>query len=104
MRIYYSTDIDETSCIYECPFKDIRFHEETGCDCKVGSVTCQECKFCYGNKDGNLVGYPNSTIKQIAIRHNKYIKCSFPSYSFKYKVYNILFHMWNRLNKKIKRF
>ena len=49
MKIYYDVDGITDNCMYDCPFKDLGYKGEIGEDCKVGSVTCQECKFCYGH-------------------------------------------------------
>ena len=82
MRIYYDVDtkfyetINEVTniCRHDCPFKDVGFKGETGGECKVGSVECQECKFCYGHHDSHrhsLVFIKNKAY----LRTMPYVKC-----------------------------
>lgn len=76
MKIYYEFDTLTDDCKNKCPFKDIGVKGESGPDCQVGSVTCQECKFCYGH---------HYTYKYSVLYHNNklssrpmsYIKCMY---------------------------
>ena len=45
MKIYYEVDCITDNCLNKCPFVDK--------NCQVGSIDCQECKFCYGHGDNN---------------------------------------------------
>lgn len=75
MKIYYEVDCITGNCLNKCPVADIGYKGETGKDCQVGSVDCQECKFCYGHGDNNAdfqMFYHNGT--QI-VRLMPYIKC-----------------------------
>lgn len=79
MKIYYNIDEFNDTCKNKCPFVDIGYNGETGPDCMVGSVTCQECKFCYG-KGGDyhlclVFNDENDKFKQF--KPMPYIKCSF---------------------------
>ena len=74
MKIYYDVDEITDNCKHDCPFKDIGFKGETGGECKVGSVACQECKFCYGHHDSHRhsIVFVNNNIH---LRTMPYIKC-----------------------------
>ena len=75
MKIYYEVDCITNNCLNKCPFVDIGYKGETGKDCQVGSVDCQECKFCYGHSDNNndFVMYYHNGEK--FVRLMPYIKC-----------------------------
>lgn len=76
MKIYYDVDEITDNCKYDCPFKDFGYKGEIGEDCKVGSVTCQECKFCYGHHDPfkQEIGVIFVDGKRI-LKPIRYIKC-----------------------------
>jgi hypothetical protein len=73
MKIYYDVNEITNTCELKCPFIDVGYKGETGTDCQVGSIDCQECKFCYGhNKSGlNMVFFNN----QWHLKTMPYIKC-----------------------------
>ena len=76
MKIYYELDGITGNCKNKCPFESVGVKGESGTDCQVGSVTCQECKFCYGH---------HHTDKYDCLYHNNeliftpmpYIKCMY---------------------------
>lgn len=82
MKIYYNVNESNDTCKNKCPFADIGYKGETGPDCMVGSVTCQECKFCYGKGgDDNLClvfDDKNSKFEQcFNFKPMPYVKCLF---------------------------
>ena len=82
MRIYFElNELDH--CVSECPFYYIGINGRNGLDCRVGSVTCKNCKYCYGYHEGGLVGYPGilsiSRKEGIVLNHSRYVKCMFPA-------------------------
>ena len=73
MHIFYEYDEITDNCKNKCPFINVGHKGETGTDCQVGSITCQECKFCYGHKySGVDVLFVND---KRHIRTMRYIKC-----------------------------
>lgn len=75
MKIYYEVDCFTDNCLNKCPFVDIGYKGETGKDCQVGSVDCQECKFCYGHGDNNDVFQMSYINGEQFVRPMPYIKC-----------------------------
>ena len=76
MKIYYEVDAITDNCKNKCPFESIGVKEESGPDCQVGSITCQECKFCYGHHKANeysCLYYANDLI----FIPMPYIKCMY---------------------------
>ena len=76
MKIYYEVDAITDNCKNKCPFESIGVKEESGPDCQVGSITCQECKFCYGHRKANeysCLYYANDLI----FTPMPYIKCMY---------------------------
>lgn len=51
MKIYYEFDEITDNCSNKCPFTNIVHKGKTGKDCRVGSVTCRGCRFCYGESN-----------------------------------------------------
>ena len=49
MKIYYEVDVVTDTCKNKCPFESVGVKGESGPNCNVGSLICQECKFCYGH-------------------------------------------------------
>lgn len=75
MKIYYEFDPITDNCKNKCPFENVGVKEESGSNCQVGSVTCQECKFCYGHDD-----YEYSCLyhnNELIFRPMPYIKCMY---------------------------
>ena len=99
MRIYFElNELDH--CVSECPFYYIGVNGRNGLDCRVGSVTCQNCEYCYGYHEGGLVGYPGvlqfSKKEGIVLNHSRYVKCMFPNPTtykrfkrFWYRIFNV---------------
>jgi hypothetical protein len=76
MKIYYElNELDH--CVSKCPFYYVGVNGRNGLDCRVGSVTCQNCKYCYGSHEGGLVGYPGED--RIRFDHDRYIQCMYPA-------------------------
>lgn len=100
MRLYYIVDAITDNCINKCPYVDIRLYGETGKDCQVGSVSCQECEFCYGHHENGFVGLPVHDNK-ISMYEKKYIKCMFIyKNKWPYKILKI-FHNIKLLIKRV---
>ena len=76
MKIFYKIDNEvNRNCLIDCPFNDIKINGISGKKCKLGSIACQECEYCYGHHDGLLIGVPiDSSIK---FEHERYIKLWF---------------------------
>lgn len=76
MKIYYEVDAITDNCKNKCPFESIGVKGESGPDCQVGSVTCQECKFCYGhhNPDEYSCLYYNN---DFIFTPMPYVKCMY---------------------------
>ena len=75
MRIYYEIDEITDNCKNKCPFVNTGIKGETGTDCYVGSIACQECKFCYGQCKGQMSIVPKDK-ENFVLRNMPYIKCS----------------------------
>lgn len=76
MKIYYEVDAITDNCKNKCPFENIGVKGESGPNCYVGSVTCQECKFCYGHHNTyeySCLHYANDLI----FTPMPYIKCMY---------------------------
>lgn len=102
MRLYFETDneIDE-NCTNKCPWSNIAFYGELGKDCYVGSVACQECKFCYGCVDKGFVGVPNNFGKPIKLLTRKYVNCRFDDPKNKRLQFLSMLHHFKRWVKDI---
>lgn len=100
MRIYYELldEISET-CANKCPFRNIGIRGENAPDCMVGSVTCQECKFCYGTHEGGAVFIPTATgDRRERMMFNRYVKCMFLyENTFKYQVIQFFYRLKRNL-------
>jgi hypothetical protein len=93
MRLYYTVDAVTNNCQNKCPFVDIGLHRETGTDCQLGSVTCQECKHCYGHHDNGFVGLPKCDDK-VTMFENRYVKCMFIyKNKWKYKILRFFYRI-----------
>jgi hypothetical protein len=76
MKIYYEFDPITDNCKNKCPFESVGVKGESGPNCQVGSVTCQECKFCYGHHNTyeySCLHYDNELI----FTPMPYIKCMY---------------------------
>lgn len=71
MRIYYEIDEFTSDCKNKCPFIDPACKDVLECS-YVGSVACQECKFCYGSNKGQLSLVPK---EEFVLQNTPYIKC-----------------------------
>lgn len=95
MKIYYEFDSITDNCTNPCPFKDLGYKGETGEDCQVGSITCQECKFCYGRKKSNIdFLYLNN---KLHMRPMHYINCMWGEGRFIYKLIYTIRQCFHRL-------
>lgn len=73
MHIYYEFDSITDNFSNPCPFKDVGWKGQCGEDCQVGSITCQECKFCYGHNKSKIdFLYLNN---KLHMRPMHYVKC-----------------------------
>lgn len=87
MRLYYTTEDYEETCINCCPF---------GKDCFVGSCKCQNCKYCYGSKDTNrLIGLPSGIHEKSKIQFAQYVKCMYlhKKYRWFYKLLRFFYRV-----------
>ena len=99
MKIFYKIDNEvNRNCLIDCPFNDIKINGISGKKCKLGSIACQECEYCYGHHDGLLIGVPiDSSIK---FEHERYIKCMFiykPTFKIRLEQF---FYKFKRLFKE----
>lgn len=70
MRIYYEIDEITDNCKNKCPFVNTESTERY-----VGSIACQECKFCYGQYKGQMSLVPKDK-ENFVLKNMPYIKCS----------------------------
>ena len=100
MRIYYEIDEITDNCKNKCPFINTLHKEGIITDCYVGSIACQECKFCYGHYKGQTTLVPNDK-KDYVLKNMPYIKCSrcYIKISFWIKLQHI-WHQFKLIFKK----